>query len=58
MPSESFDPVEVATLQPEAIDAAVTDALAAVTAASTLEQLKSAALAHDGDRSPARTGQP
>lgn len=52
MPSESFDPVEVATLQPEAIDKAVADALAAVTAATDLEELKSARVAHAGDRSP------
>ncbi|MGI8679801.1 MAG: phenylalanine--tRNA ligase subunit alpha [Jatrophihabitans sp.] len=52
MPSDSFDPVEVATLQPEAIEADVVAALAAFAAATTLEELKSAGLAHDGDRSP------
>jgi phenylalanyl-tRNA synthetase alpha chain len=52
MSSSSFDPVEVSTLQPEAIDANVASALAAIAAAGTLEELKAAGLAHDGDRSP------
>jgi phenylalanyl-tRNA synthetase alpha chain len=52
MPTESFDPVEVAALQPEAVDAAVEQALAAIAAASNLDELKNARLAHAGDRSP------
>jgi phenylalanyl-tRNA synthetase alpha chain len=52
MPNESFDPVEVAALQPEAIDADVAEALAAFVAASTLDELKTARLAHHGDHSP------
>ncbi|MFN2561183.1 MAG: phenylalanine--tRNA ligase subunit alpha [Jatrophihabitans sp.] len=52
MPTESFDPVEVAALQPEAVDAAVAAALAAFTAAADLDVLKAARLAHVGDRSP------
>jgi len=52
MPNPSFDPVEVAALQPEAIDAEVAAALAAFAAAATLEELKTARLAHAGDRSP------
>jgi phenylalanyl-tRNA synthetase alpha chain len=52
MPTESFDPVEVAALQPEHLDAAVTAALAAVATAGTLDELKTARLAHAGDRSP------
>ncbi len=52
MPNPSFDPVEVAALQPEAIDAAVAAALAAFQDATSLEELKSARLAHAGDRSP------
>ena len=52
MSAQNFDPVEVAALQPAAIEAAVTDALAAIAAASTLDELKSARLAHAGDRSP------
>jgi phenylalanyl-tRNA synthetase alpha chain len=52
MPNPSFDPVEVAALQPEALDGDVAAALAAFAAATTLEQLKAARLAHAGDRSP------
>ncbi len=52
MPTESFDPVEVAVLQPEAIDAAVATAIEAFAAATDLDALKSARLAHTGDRSP------
>ncbi len=51
MPQPTFDPVEVSTLQPEAIEAAVEAALAALAAAATLDALKSARLAHAGDRS-------
>ncbi|MDQ6849059.1 MAG: phenylalanine--tRNA ligase subunit alpha [Actinomycetota bacterium] len=52
MPDPSFDPVEVAALQPAAIDAAVAAALTAFAAAGTLDALKRARLAHDGDHSP------
>src|SRR5664279_524521 len=52
MPNPSYDPVEVAVLDPEAIDAAVADAIAAFAAATTLDELKAARLAHAGDRSP------
>ncbi|MEO9139323.1 MAG: phenylalanine--tRNA ligase subunit alpha [Jatrophihabitans sp.] len=52
MSSESFDPVEVAALQPETIDANVAAALSAFAAARSLDDLKTAGLAHDGDRSP------
>jgi phenylalanyl-tRNA synthetase alpha chain len=51
-PNKSFDPVEVAALAPEAVDAAVAEALAAVAAASDLDALKEARLGHAGDRSP------
>ena len=51
-PNKSFDPVEVAVLRPEAVDAAVAEALAAIAGASDLEALKAARLAHAGDRSP------
>ena len=51
-PNPSFDPVEVSTLLPEAVQVDVDEALVAVAAASTLEELKLARLAHDGDRSP------
>src|SRR3954449_8512599 len=52
MPTESFDPVEVAALQPDAIEQNVSAALAAFAAASSLDELKAARLAHAGDRSP------
>jgi phenylalanyl-tRNA synthetase alpha chain len=52
MSTEAFDPVEVAALQPEELDAAVAAALAAVEAADTLDQLKAVRVAHAGDRSP------
>ncbi len=51
-PNKSFDPVEVAALSQESVDAAVADALAAIAAASDLDALKEARLAHAGDRSP------
>jgi phenylalanyl-tRNA synthetase alpha chain len=51
-PNKSYDPVEVADLSPEAIEAAVASALAAIAAANDLDSLKEARLAHSGDRSP------
>ena len=51
-PNKSFDPVEVAVLSQESVDAAVADALAAAAAASDLDALKETRLAHAGDRSP------
>jgi phenylalanyl-tRNA synthetase alpha chain len=51
-PNPSFDPVEVSVLQPEAIQRYVTDAQASIAEATDLDALKSARLAHDGDRSP------
>ena len=51
-PNKSFDPVEVTALKAEAVDAAVADALAAIAAATDLDALKEARLAHAGDRSP------
>ena len=51
-PNKSFDPVEVAALSPENVDAAVAAALAAVAAAADLDALKEVRLAHAGDRSP------
>src|SRR3954447_7538368 len=52
MPTESFDPVEVAALQPDALNADVAAAVAAFDTAATLDQLKAARIAHMGDRSP------
>jgi phenylalanyl-tRNA synthetase alpha chain len=51
-PNTQYDPVEVAALDPAQIDAAVTGALEAIAAASTLDELKAARLAHQGDKSP------
>jgi phenylalanyl-tRNA synthetase alpha chain len=51
-PNKQYDPVEVAVLQPEAVAAALRDALAAIAGAATLEDLKAVRLAHAGDRSP------
>ena len=51
-PNNPYDPVSVATLEPEAIDAMITAAVADVSAAADLDSLKAARLAHAGDRSP------
>jgi phenylalanyl-tRNA synthetase alpha chain len=51
-PNKSYDPVEVSALQPEALDAARDEALAAIAAAADLDELKKVRLAHAGDRSP------
>jgi phenylalanyl-tRNA synthetase alpha chain len=51
-PNTQYDPVEVAALDPAQIDAAVGQARADIAAATTLEQLKAARLAHQGDKSP------
>jgi phenylalanyl-tRNA synthetase alpha chain len=50
-PNTSYDPVEVAALDPQALEDAVTAALAAAASATSLEQLKAARSAHQGDRS-------
>jgi phenylalanyl-tRNA synthetase alpha chain len=52
MSTESFDPVEVAALQPDALDAASKAAIAAFLNARDLDELKAARIAHLGDRSP------
>lgn len=51
-PNKNFDPVEVSALSAAELDKAVADARAAFLAATTLEELKQARLAHAGDRSP------
>ncbi|MFM8155008.1 MAG: phenylalanine--tRNA ligase subunit alpha [Actinomycetes bacterium] len=51
-PNSSFDPKQVAALDPSAIDAMVSEALSAIAAASDLAELKDVRLAHAGDRSP------
>jgi phenylalanyl-tRNA synthetase alpha chain len=52
MPTESFDPVEVAALQPGEISRNVEAAVAAFAAATSLDDLRAAGLVHEGDRSP------
>src|ERR1700746_680035 len=51
-PNKSYDPVEVAALSPEEIQRVLAEALAAIAAATTLDELKAARLAHAGDRAP------
>jgi phenylalanyl-tRNA synthetase alpha chain len=51
-PNKQYDPVEVAALDPAAIEQAVADAQAAIAAARSLEELKAARLAHQGEKSP------
>ena len=51
-PNSPFDPKQVAALDASAIDAMVSDALAAITEAVDLGALKEVRLAHSGDRSP------
>jgi phenylalanyl-tRNA synthetase alpha chain len=50
-PNKSYDPVEVTPLSPSELDRMLTEALAAISAAQTLDELKTARLAHFGDRS-------
>ena len=45
-PNTQYDPVEVAALDPAALDAAVREATAAFAAATTLDELKAARIAH------------
>ena len=51
-PNKSFDPVAVAALQPAAVQAAVEQALTDIEAANTLDELKTARLAHSGEKAP------
>jgi phenylalanyl-tRNA synthetase alpha chain len=50
--NKTYDPVEVAVLAPEEVQRMQAEALAAIEAAPDLEALKSARLAHAGDRAP------
>src|SRR5262249_17885336 len=45
-PNQGYDPVEVAALSPEELQRMQAEALAAIAAATDLDQLKSARLAH------------
>ena len=51
-PNTDFDPVEVAALKPEEIEAARDAALAAIAGAAGLDALKQVRIEHTGDRSP------
>jgi phenylalanyl-tRNA synthetase alpha chain len=51
-PNKSYDPVEVAMLSPDEVRRMTDDALAAIAAAASLDDLKKARLAHAGDRAP------
>jgi phenylalanyl-tRNA synthetase alpha chain len=51
-PNKQYDPVEVTPLHPDEVARMKDEALAAIRAASDLDQLKAARLAHAGDRSP------
>src|SRR5215472_10424569 len=53
-PNKNYDPHPVTALSPAEVDRALSDALAAIDAAKTLDELKEARLAHDGDRAPLR----
>ena len=51
-PNKSYDPVEVAPLHAEQVEAMVAEALAAFAAATTWPSSRQARLAHAGERSP------
>ena len=51
-PNKAYDPVEVATLSPEELQRMQADALAAIADAADLDELKTARIAHEGDRAP------
>jgi phenylalanyl-tRNA synthetase alpha chain len=51
-PNNTYDPVEVAVLSPAELQRMQADALAAIAAASDLAELKTARIAHFGDRAP------
>lgn len=51
-PNTQYDPVEVSALDPENVERAVTEALAAIAATVTLDDLKAIRPQHQGDKSP------
>ncbi len=51
-PNTNYDPVEVSALDPANVEAAVEAALAAIAAASSLDDLKAVRIAHQGEKSP------
>ncbi len=51
-PNNSYDPKATASLAPDEVARVLDEALAAVAAAGTLDELKAARIAHEGDRAP------
>ena len=51
-PNKSYDPKATASLAPDEVARVLDEALAAVAAAGTLDELKAARIAHEGDRAP------
>jgi phenylalanyl-tRNA synthetase alpha chain len=51
-PSSNYDPVEVTPLSPEEVTRMRDEAIAAISAARNLDELKAARIAHAGDRAP------
>jgi len=51
-PNKNYDPKATASLAPDEVTRVLDEALAAVAAATTLDGLKAARIAHEGDRAP------
>jgi phenylalanyl-tRNA synthetase alpha chain len=51
-PNKNYDPVEVTALTAEEVERATTAALAAISGARTLDELREARIAHAGDKAP------
>ena len=51
-PNNRYDPKATASLAPDEVARVLDEALAAVAAAGTLDELKTARIAHEGDRAP------
>src|SRR2546421_9986466 len=51
-PNKNYDPKATASLASDEVARVLDEALAAVAAAATLDELKAARIAHEGDRAP------
>ena len=51
-PNTNYDPVEVSALDPSTIEAAALEAVSAIAAAASLDELKAVRIAHQGEKSP------
>src|SRR5690348_17486288 len=51
-PNKNYDPKATASLAPDEVARVLDEALAAVAAAGTLDELKAVRIAHEGDRAP------